>query len=347
PEHVINFFLFVAEELRQIMASLGFRTIAEMTGRTKCIVQRKNLDHPKANLLDFSDVLHPIVVRDAMPSSADHALRPGASDDDLLEGARISIKHREPSTVQVTLVNSDRAFGARLAGELARRHGAEGLPDGTISIEATGTAGQSFGAFAVRGMLIVLEGEANDYVGKGLSGGVLAIRPPARALFRADANVIIGNTVLYGATSGMAFFAGRAGERFAVRNSGARAVVEGVGDHGCEYMTGGVVVVLGTTGRNFGAGMSGGIAYVLDEDGRFASRCNPSMVELEPVALGDDAELRALVEAHLAHTRSEKAASLLSAWEETSCARFVKVVPTEFKKIMAAEGRKLRVISNG
>jgi glutamate synthase (NADPH/NADH) large chain len=346
PEHVINFFFFVAEELRGIMASLGFRTIAEMTGRTHCIVPKKNLPHPKANLLDFSDVLHPTMMRDAMPSSADQSIRPGSSDDELLERARVSLKHGEPSTVQVALVNSDRAFGARLAGELARRHGAAGLPDGTVSIEATGTAGQSFGAFAVRGMLLMLEGEANDYVGKGLSGGVIAIRPPVRSRFRADANVIIGNTVLYGATSGMAFFAGRAGERFAVRNSGAHAVVEGIGDHGCEYMTGGVVVALGTTGRNFGAGMSGGIAYVFDEDGRFASRCNRSMVELEPVLAGDDDELRGLVEAHLAHTRSEKAASLLGTWAEAR-ARFVKVVPTEFKKIMAAGSRALKVIANG
>ncbi|HEY8087079.1 MAG TPA: glutamate synthase-related protein, partial [Polyangiaceae bacterium] len=255
PEHVINYFFFVAEELRAIMARLGFRTIDAMVGRTDQIAVRR-LDHPKANTLDFADLLRPAEHKDeggAPPPSPFQS----ATDEALLEGARLSVKYGAPSTLQIAVTNADRAFGARLAGELARKHGAEGLADGTVVVEATGTAGQSFGAFATRGMLLVLEGDANDYVGKGLSGGVLAVRPPVRARYKAHENVIVGNTCLYGATSGKAFLAGRAGERFAVRNSGAVAVVEGVGDHGCEYMTGGTVVVLGPTGRNFAAGMSG------------------------------------------------------------------------------------------
>jgi len=209
------------------------------------------------------------------------------------------------------------------------------LPEDSIRLQVTGTAGQSFGAFAVRGMSIALEGDANDYVGKGLSGGVVAIRPPAGSRFMADANVIVGNTVLYGATSGRAFFAGRAGERFAVRNSGASAVVEGVGDHGCEYMTGGVVVILGTTGRNFAAGMSGGLAYVLDEDAAFAKRCNLGMVELSPLDDEDDASARALVEEHVARTQSAKGRALIAAWREAR-ARFVKVLPAEYKRVLAS-----------
>jgi glutamate synthase (NADPH/NADH) large chain len=346
PEHVINYFFFVAEELRSIMARLGFRTLAEMVGRTECVVPAET-KHFKARYLDFSDVLR-APDQDAGPlhcvEEADvhvahrHSLRSqdhgtgGIADERLIDEARVSLKYGEPSYVRTKVTNADRAFGAMLAGEIARKHGEAGLPDGTITIEATGTAGQSFGAFAVRGVLLVLEGDANDYVGKGLSGGTIAIHPPRRSRFRADSNVIVGNTVLYGATSGKAFFAGRAGERFSVRNSGAVAVVEGCGDHGCEYMTGGLALVLGTTGRNFGAGMSGGIAYVLDEDGAFASRVNRAMIELESLAPGADEELRALVSEHVQLTRSAKAKALLAAWGR---ARFVKVIPTEYKKATA------------
>ena len=345
PEHVINYFFFVAEELRRIMARLGFRTIDEMVGRTDCVRVRDDIAQPKARLLDFSDVLR------APDLESGRALRcvegqayalDGVLDETLIEAARLSLKYREPTTMQIVIFNKDRAFGAMLAGEIARRHGADGLPEGTIAIEATGTAGQSFGAFAVNGTLIVLEGDANDYVGKGLSGGVLAIRPPTRARFRADQNVIAGNTVLYGATSGKAFFAGRAGERFAVRNSGAVAVVEGIGDHGCEYMTGGEVVVLGSTGRNFGAGMSGGFAYVYDEDGRFASRCNAAMIELGALADEDAERVHALIREHVAHTRSEKGTQLLSTWA-TARGRFVKVTPIELKRILATRGKSEKV----
>jgi glutamate synthase (NADPH/NADH) large chain len=222
-----------------------------------------------------------------------------------------------------------------LAGDVARRHGAGGLPEDTIHVKLTGTAGQSFGAFAAKGMTLTLEGDANDYVGKGLSGGVLAVRPPTGATFVAADNVIAGNTVLYGATSGRAFFAGRAGERFAVRNSGASAVVEGVGDHGCEYMTGGVVVVLGASGRNFGAGMSGGVAYVVDDDGTFASRCNLGMIEIEALDAEDEAVVHELVSAHVAHTASLQGAELLAAWP-ASARRFKKVIPTEYRKVLAS-----------
>ena len=342
PEHVINFFFFVAEELRTVMARLGFRTVDEMVGRADRIVPRA-LAHPKAKLLDFGDVLHCAGAdsqgnemagtrSDSQPSDLPNFLGQSSSTDEtLLDGTRLSLKYGEPTTMRITLTNADRAFGARLAGELARKYGASGLPDGTIVVEASGTAGQSFGAFAVRGMLLVLEGDANDYVGKGLSGGVLAVRPPARALFKAHENVIIGNTCLYGATSGKAFFAGRAGERFAVRNSGAVSVVEGVGDHGCEYMTGGTVVVLGSTGRNFAAGMSGGIAYVLDEERTLASRCSKAMVDLESLSADDDEIVRALVEEHVQHTRSARGRTVLGAWGKR---RFVKVMPHEWRRVL-------------
>ncbi|MEO8800874.1 MAG: glutamate synthase large subunit, partial [Polyangiaceae bacterium] len=334
PEHVINYFFFVAEEARALLASLGFKSFAEARGKVGCIVPRTDVAHPKARLLDFSRVLAKPVAPEGHRPPPKRLHEPGYAETELLFAARLSLKYGESTSVKLDIRNTDRAFGATLAGEIARRYGAKGLGDGAVTVELTGSAGQSFGAFATNGMLLVLEGEANDYVGKGLSGGVLAIRPPANIRYAADESSIVGNTVLYGATSGTAYFAGRAGERFAVRNSGARAVVEGVGDHGCEYMTAGVVVVLGTTGRNFGAGMSGGIAYVLDEDGTFASKVNASLVELEAVGQEDDAVLRELVLGHLAHTRSEKASRLLSTWESAR-ARFVRVMPTEYKRALA------------
>ncbi len=339
PEHVINYLFFVAEELRAIMAKLGFRTVDEMVGRVDLVVPRR-LEHPKARLLDFTNVLMRAKVASAVPGAeaeesaieADSLFGQASSTDEaLLEGAHLSIKYGEPSIVQMKLKNADRAFGARLAGEIARKHGADGLRDGTVVVEATGTAGQSFGAFATRGMLLVLEGDANDYVGKGLSGGVLAIHPPVRASFKAHENVIVGNTCLYGATSGKAFFAGRAGERFAVRNSGAISVVEGVGDHGCEYMTGGIIVVLGPTGRNFAAGMSGGVAYVSDDDRALAARTSQATVDLEPLASEDEDIVRALIEEHVAHTRSVHGKAVLA----TSLKRrFVKVMPHEWRRAL-------------
>jgi glutamate synthase (NADPH/NADH) large chain len=343
PEHVINFLFYVAEELRGIMARLGFRTVTEMVGRTDCVVPR-DIDHPKAKRLDFSKLLFRAVpggdaqaaasTADAKPVELPRWEAPiSAADEALLEGARLSLKYGEPSTVQVALTNADRAFGARLAGEIARKYGADGLRDEAVVIEATGTAGQSFGAFATRGMLLVLEGDANDYVGKGLSGGVLAVRPPARARFKAHEQVIVGNTCLYGATSGKAFFAGRAGERFAVRNSGAVAVVEGVGDHGCEYMTGGTVVVLGPTGRNFAAGMSGGIAYVMDDERTLGGRASRAMVDLEMLVPEDEDLVKALIEEHTAHTKSARGKHVLSSWSKR---HFVKVMPHEWRRVLQA-----------
>jgi glutamate synthase (NADPH/NADH) large chain len=349
PEHVINYFFFVAEELRAIMASLGFRRVEEMVGRVDCVVPRQNVEHPKARTLDFSRVLAPPRAGAVLhcATEQDHGIA-HVADRSLIEVARPALERREPVRATFGITNAHRVFGAMLAGEVARRHGAAGLPEGTIALDVSGTAGQSFGAFAVRGMTLALEGDANDYVGKGLSGGVLAIRPPDGSRFVVADNVIVGNTVLYGATSGAAFFAGRAGERFAVRNSGAMAVVEGVGDHGCEYMTGGVVVVLGRTGRNFAAGMSGGVAFVLDEDGTFASRCNTGMVDVEPLSTVEDERLVFdLVSEHVERTKSVRGASLLAGWRD-SAKGFVKVIPIEYKKVLesaeAAPQRRLRLV---
>jgi glutamate synthase (NADPH/NADH) large chain len=336
PEHVINYFFFVAEEVRRYMAQLGFRRIADMVGRVECIAPRRSSSW-KARRLDFSEVLYRPREADVNALTCvegqDHNLE-GVKDRELLEQARAALAGRGRVRIDVKIRNRDRAFGAMLSGEIARRHGEAGLRDDTITVRATGSAGQSFGCWAAKGLTLVLEGDANDYVGKGLSGGVLAIKAPADAAFRPDDQVIVGNTVLYGATAGRAFFNGRAGERFAVRNSGATTVVEGVGDHGCEYMTGGTVVVLGTTGRNFGAGMSGGIAYVLDEDGLFSDRANGDMVALEQL-VGDEAEMvRHLVEEHAERTGSPKAKELLDLWPAV-VEKIVKVMPSEYRRILS------------
>jgi glutamate synthase (NADPH/NADH) large chain len=344
PEHVIRYFFFVAEELRGIMAKMGFRTVDEMVGRSDRIVPRTTGVTAKARLLDFSEVLKPALGAARRATELQRHDLDDVVDRTLIQRAAGSIERKEPSRIAIDVTNADRAIGAMLSGEIARKHGAEGLPEGTIAVEATGTAGQSFGAFAVRGLTLVLEGAANDYVGKSLSGGVLVVKPPRAA--RLEEDVIVGNTVLYGAIAGRAFFAGRAGERFAVRNSGATAVVEGVGDHGCEYMTGGTVLVLGSTGRNFAAGMSGGVAYVYDEDGTFSTRCNAAalgtaggaaMIELSTLG-GDAAEVqrvRALLEAHVALTESPRAVRLLASWS-TTIKRIVAVVPTEYRRALEA-----------
>lgn len=334
PEHVINYMFFVAEELRTIMAALGFRTVSSMVGRVDCVVRRPEIAHPKARMLDFRRMLKAPEAGTVLQRSIDqeHGIS-NVPDRTLIKSAAPALERGEPVTIECVITNAHRTFGAMLAGEVARRYGPQGLPEETITIRVAGTAGQSFGAFATCGMFFSLEGDANDYVGKGLSGGILAIRPPADASFVAAHNVIVGNTVLYGSTSGRAFFAGRAGERFAVRNSGASAVVEGTGDHGCEYMTGGVVVVLGPTGRNFGAGMSGGIAYVLDEERTFETRCNLGMIALEPLTAEDELHLKALVEEHVTRTGSKRANELLGRWEEMK-PQFIKVIPTEYKRVL-------------
>ncbi len=339
PEHVIHFMTFVAEEVRGLMASLGFRTLDEMVGRVDCIVPRKDVRQPKLRKLDFSEVLYR--PRSSGPirciESQEHNLE-GALDHRLLTAAAPALDRGEPVRIDVAVKNRDRALGAMLSGELVRRRGAAGLPDDTITVAARGSAGQSFGAFGARGVTLELEGDANDYVGKGLSGGVLVVRPPEGSRFRPEEQVVVGNTVLYGATAGRVFLGGRAGERFGVRNSGALAVVEGVGDHGCEYMTGGTVVVLGLTGRNFAAGMSGGVAYVLDEDGAFVSRCNREMVSLEAVDEIEGVAVRALVEEHAARTRSPRARELVADWD-AALRCFVKVMPTEYKRQLELEAR--------
>jgi glutamate synthase domain-containing protein 3 len=337
PEHVIRFMFYVAEEVREHMARLGFRTINEMIGRTERLVTRSDIQHWKASRLDFTDVLMPAETRPGVGVfkcvPQDHGLEK-ALDHELLELCRPALENREPVRHALPIRNVHRTVGAMLAGEVARRHGKAGLPAGTIDLEFQGTAGQSFGAFIMDGMELSLEGDANDYVGKGMAGGVISVRPHEKATFRAADNIIIGNTALYGATAGKAFFAGRAGERFCVRNSGATAVVEGVGDHGCEYMTGGNTIVLGATGRNFAAGMSGGFAYVLDLAGDFEKRVNLGMVELEALSPEDAAFVASLIEEHRDRTGSQQAIALLSDWENT-LQRLVKVVPLEYRRVLA------------
>ncbi|HEY6868550.1 MAG TPA: glutamate synthase-related protein, partial [Novosphingobium sp.] len=286
PEHVINYFFFVAEELRAIMAEMGFRTVAEMVGRVDRLDTRKAIHHWKAQGVDLSRLLHQVepVAGTTLNWSGtqDHGLE-NALDNDLIAAAAEALESKAPVRIERKVINVNRTVGAMLSGEVAKRYGHAGLPDNTINVTLTGVAGQSFGAFLAHGVTLDLTGDANDYVGKGLSGGRVIVRQPGHVDREPTENIIVGNTVLYGAIAGEAFFNGVAGERFAVRNSGAVAVVEGCGDHGCEYMTGGVVVVLGRTGRNFAAGMSGGVAYVLDVDGEFAKRCNTTMVDIEPL----------------------------------------------------------------
>ncbi|GIV57255.1 MAG: glutamate synthase [Rhodothermaceae bacterium] len=338
PEHVINYFHFVAEELRRIMAALGFRTVDEMVGRVDRLRVREGIDHWKARHLDFSAVLHrprvPARLARFQAEAQDHGLD-RALDHRLIERARPALERGERVTIETEIRNVHRTVGTLLSAEVSRRYGPGGLPDDTIRIHARGAAGQSFAAFGARGLTFDIEGEANDYLGKGLSGARIILRPPAGATYDAHHQIIAGNVALYGATSGEVFIRGRAGERFAVRNSGARAVVEGVGDHGCEYMTGGVVVVLGPTGRNFAAGMSGGVAYVLDGTHDFRrGRCNPEMVDLEPVTDPEDiAELRALIARHHALTGSTVAAWVLDDWE-TALREFVKVIPVEYRRAL-------------
>jgi glutamate synthase (NADPH) large chain len=342
PEHVVNYFFFVAEEVREILAQLGVRTMDEIVGRTDLLRAMSSSDNAKANTLDLSALLHLAmpatrtlsarVARRHVRLGLNRGSEEGRLNSKLVALAQPALERGERVKESLPISNADRAVGATLSGEIARRFGGRGLADDTISFRFNGSAGQSFGAFATRGLSLELEGEANDYVGKGLSGGRLIIRHPRSAQFIPDQTVLIGNTVLYGATSGEAYFAGVAGERFAVRNSGAMAVVEGVGDHGCEYMTGGTVVVLGRTGRNFAAGMSGGMAFVLDEFGELARQCNTGMVDLAPVTDSRDRELlRRLVEQHARFTGSARAKRELGQWDR-ALRNFVAVIPREYRK---------------
>jgi glutamate synthase (NADPH/NADH) large chain len=340
PEHLIQLMRFIAEDLRTIMAQLGFRSIDAMSGRVDRLDGRPMVDHWKAQGLDLS----PILLRAEPPAHilrlcAPRGLMDAAApppDSALIEQAAPALEEQQPVTIRMEITNVQRTLGTRLSHEIARRYGEAGLPDDTIVIQAQGSAGQSFFAFGAPGISVTVKGDANDYFGKGLSGAALAIRPPEGAAFAAEENIIIGNVALYGATSGRAFIAGRAGERFGVRNSGAEAVVEGVGDHGCEYMTGGVVVVLGPTGRNFAAGMSGGVAFVQDDaEGTFRRwHCNREAVDLDPLTGEDEALLVGLIEQHVAHTESRLGQRVLAHWA-TRKPQFVKVMPKEYKQALA------------
>jgi len=363
PEHVVNFFFFIAEEVREIMASLGVRKLGDLIGRTDLLDMKKGIEHWKAKGLDFSRIFQmphmPPEVAIYNSEKQDHGLEK-ALDHRLIELAQPAIQRAEKVTVEMPIRNVNRTVGTMLSSEVAKKYGNSGLADDTIHVRFAGSAGQSFGAFLVRGITLDLIGEANDYVGKGLSGGRISVQPSPKFRGSPTENIIIGNTVMYGAIAGEAYFRGVAGERFCVRNSGAQAVVEGVGDHGCEYMTGGTVVVLGMTGRNFAAGMSGGIAYVLDEDGSFNSRCNQSMVQMESVLAeaeqeakvsrdiwhmgqADETILKGFIERHARYSGSIRAREILDNWT-TYRAKFVKVFPTEYRRAlgeMAAKRRKL------
>ncbi|MHB1558974.1 MAG: glutamate synthase large subunit [Isosphaeraceae bacterium] len=337
-EHVVNYFRFVAQEVRELMAQMGFRTIDEMIGRSDLLDMRKAIDHYKARGLDFSKIFYRPEVGPDVPvrkvKDQDHGIEQTLDWNELVPECRPALERGEPVSLEKRIFNVNRAVGTILGSELTRRHGGEGLPDDTIELKFFGSAGQSFGAFIPRGITMTLEGDSNDYVGKGLSGGKIVVYPPKASRFVAEDNVLIGNVALYGATAGRAFFRGRAGERFCVRNSGARAVVEGTGDHCCEYMTGGITVVIGPTGRNFAAGMSGGLAFVLDEEGDFAQRCNLGMVELEPMAEPEDIEtVRDLLIQHAGYTGSQVAARLLNDWD-WAIGRFIRVMPVDYRRVL-------------
>jgi glutamate synthase (NADPH/NADH) large chain len=342
PEFVQTFFQFIAQEVRELLAGLGVRTLDELVGRTEGLDVVPAADHWKAAGLDLTPLLHQPPVADGTARRAVTHQDAGLDtvlDRTLIVQAAAALERQSPVELALPIRNTDRTTGTMLGYEVTKRYGGAGLPDDTIRVGFTGSAGQSFGAFLPRGITLTLEGDANDYVAKGLSGGRVIVRPPQGARFVAEESVIIGNVSLYGATSGEAFVRGVAGERFAVRNSGARAVVEGVGDHGCEYMTGGRVIVLGATGRNFAAGMSGGVAYVLDLLGGFAGRCNPAMVDLDRLEDDDEVALvHELLARHAMLTGSTVAARVLDGWP-AMLARFVAVVPRDFKRVRAAEAR--------
>ncbi|HEV2319406.1 MAG TPA: glutamate synthase large subunit, partial [Verrucomicrobiae bacterium] len=340
PDHVVNFMRFIAQELREIMARLGFRTLNEMIGRTDKLIPWKAVDHWKARGLDLTPILYqPEVPPDVgryRQQDQDHGLERSLDTTRLLQICRPAIERGEKVRAELPIMNVNRVVGTITGAEITKKHGSNGLPEDTVHLKFSGSAGQSFGAFIPRGMTLELEGDANDYFGKGLSGGKLIVYPPAGSTFVSEENIIIGNVALYGATSGEIFVRGMAGERFGVRNSGVSAVVEAVGDHGCEYMTGGRVVVLGRTGRNFAAGMSGGIAYVLDEAGDFSSHCNMELVALEKLAEADEIEaVWKLVQRHLTYTRSERAAKILAQWN-SYVPKFVKVLPKDYARVLKA-----------
>ena len=338
PEHVVNYFMLIAEELRQIMASLGFRTINEMVGRVDKLDTRRAIDHWKARGLDFSAILckpeAPPHVKTYCCEPQDHGIDESLDMTTLLDLCEPALERREPVEHDLPVRNVQRTVGTILSSEVTKRYGSQGLPEDTIQLNFRGSAGQSLMAFGAPGVTVRVEGDVNDYCGKGLSGGKVIVYPPQESPFVAEENIIAGNVVLYGATAGEVYLRGIAGERFCVRNSGATAIVEGIGDHGCEYMTGGFAVILGPTGRNFAAGMSGGIAYVLDESGDFETRVNMEMVELEPLADDDRQRLREFIERHVRYTGSTRGQHVLDNWD-SMLERFVKVMPTDYKRALA------------
>ncbi|HZP41341.1 MAG TPA: glutamate synthase-related protein, partial [Candidatus Binatia bacterium] len=339
PEHVVNLMMFIAEELREIMAELGFRTVDEMVGRVDMLDVRDVSEHWKAKGVDLSAILHepdvPATVAIRCVQPQDHGLEK-ALDHEIIRRARPALDHGTPVEMALPITNRNRTACTMLSAEISRKYGAEGLPPDTIRIRFSGSAGQSFCAWLAPGVSVELEGDANDYFGKGLSGGRVVVYPPRTATFVPEDNIIVGNVSLYGATGGEVFLRGEAGERFCVRNSGATAVVEGVGDHGCEYMTKGLVLVLGRTGRNFAAGMSGGVAFVLDEDGTFERRLNKGMVGLEPLDAADVETVKALIQRHFDFTHSAVAWRLLSGWKDT-VRHVVKVMPVEYRQVLAKQ----------
>jgi len=348
PEHVVNYFFLVAEGLREIMAELGFRTVNEMVGRVDMLDSRKAIDHWKAKGLDFTEMLHkptvPQHIKTFCAESQDHGIEKSLDMTTLVSQCQPAIKEGKPVTLNLPIKNVNRTVGTILSSEVTRHHGAKGLPEDTIQLNFTGTAGQSIGAFAVPGVTIRVEGDVNDYCGKGLSGGKIVVRPPRVSSFKAEDNIIAGNVVLYGATAGEVYLRGVAGERFCVRNSGAKAVVEGVGDHGCEYMTGGLAVILGETGRNFAAGMSGGIAYVLDETGGFPTLVNKEMVELEQMTPADEKEVLRLIRRHVEFTESERGEYVVENWDRLK-SKFVKVMPVDYKRALAEQHKEKEAVS--
>jgi glutamate synthase (ferredoxin) len=338
PEHVVNFMRMVAEEVRELMALLGFRQMNKMIGRTDRLEVRKAIDHWKARGLDYSKILYqpevPTEVGRFCQIAQDHGLEKALDNTVLLKLCEPAIQRQEKVMAFLPIRNVNRVVGTITGSEVTRKWGDEGLPEDTIEIHFTGSAGQSFGAFMPKGMTFFLEGDANDYLGKGLSGGKLIVFPPAGSTFVPEENIIIGNVALYGATGGEAYIRGMAGERFCVRNSGATAVVESVGDHGCEYMTGGRVVILGPTGRNFAAGMSGGVAYILDEAGDFAKRCNTQMVSLQKLESADEIEeVWKMIQRHETYTQSSRAREILSRWKEM-VPKFIKVMPQDYERVL-------------
>jgi glutamate synthase (NADPH/NADH) large chain len=336
PDHVVNLFHFLAEELRETMAELGFRTVNEMVGQADCLSVRQIPETEwKLKNLDLSGILFKAPDNGLTlynSETQDHGLT-NVLDHELIESAQPAILHKEPVFRSFEIKNTDRALGTMLSNEISKKYQSQGLPADTINFKFTGSAGQSYGAFATRGLSLELEGEANDYVGKGLSGAKLVIYPFKEVQYVPEQNIILGNVALYGATSGELFARGQAGERFAVRNSGATAVVEGVGDHGCEYMTGGEVLIIGQTGSNFAAGMSGGVAWVYDTKGDFRSKCNQEMVDLDPLDQQDELRITELLNKHIRLTGSRLAEFILNDWP-TQSAHFIKVFPKEYKAIL-------------